>query len=128
MLWLAIDADSAPVTRLSAARASGVPGSAVTLATGRSSHAHATPGQRTRALAIWAVAGSSAAAVGMILGGVLTAELSWRWVFFANVPLGAAILAATLAWLLPASANAGQRKRLDLPDAMTCGTRRCRCG
>jgi EmrB/QacA subfamily drug resistance transporter len=83
------------------------------------SHVHATPGQRTRALAIWAAAGSSAGAVGMILGGVLTAELSWRWVFFLNVPLGAALLAATVAWLLPASANGGQRRRLDLPDALT---------
>jgi EmrB/QacA subfamily drug resistance transporter len=83
------------------------------------SHAHATPAQRTRALAIWAAAGSSAGAVGMILGGVLTAELSWRWVFFVNVPLGVAVLAATVAWLLPASANSGQRKRLDLPDALT---------
>jgi EmrB/QacA subfamily drug resistance transporter len=83
------------------------------------SHVHATPGQRTRALAVWAAAGSSAGAVGMILGGVLTAELSWRWVFFVNVPLGAAVLAATVFWLLPASANGGQRKRLDLPDALT---------
>jgi len=83
------------------------------------SHAHATPGQRTKALAIWAAAGSSAAAVGMILGGVLTAELSWRWVFFVNVPLGAAVLAATVGWLLPAGGNGGQRKHLDLPDALT---------
>lgn len=83
------------------------------------SHAHATPGQRTRALAIWAAAGSSAAAAGMILGGVLTSDLSWRWVFFVNVPLGVALLAATVAFLLPTNANGGQRKRLDLPDALT---------
>jgi EmrB/QacA subfamily drug resistance transporter len=83
------------------------------------SHAHATPAQRTRALAIWAAAASSAGAVGMILGGALTAELSWRWVFFVNVPLGAAVLAGSVAWLLPASATGGQHKRLDLPDALT---------
>jgi EmrB/QacA subfamily drug resistance transporter len=83
------------------------------------SHDHATPGQRTRAITIWTAAGSSAGAVGMILGGVLTSELSWRWVFFVNVPLGVAVLAATAAWLLPSSANGGQRRRLDLPDALT---------
>jgi EmrB/QacA subfamily drug resistance transporter len=83
------------------------------------SHAHVTVSQRTRALAIWAAAGSSAAAVGMILGGVLTAELSWRWVFFVNVPLGVAVLAATVTWLLPAGGTGGQHKRLDLPDALT---------
>ena len=63
--------------------------------------------------------GLGAAAVGMILGGLLTAELSWRWVFFVNVPLGVAGLAATTAWLLPSSGNGGQRRRLDLPDALT---------
>jgi EmrB/QacA subfamily drug resistance transporter len=83
------------------------------------SHAHATPHQRTRAIAIWTAAGSSAGAAGMIIGGVLTAELSWRWVFFVNVPLGAAVLAATVAWLLPASATGGQRNRLDVPGALT---------
>jgi EmrB/QacA subfamily drug resistance transporter len=82
------------------------------------SHAHATAHQRTRALAIWTAAGSSAGAAGMIIGGVLTAELSWRWIFFVNVPLGGAVLAATIIWLLPASATGGQRTHLDLSDAL----------
>jgi EmrB/QacA subfamily drug resistance transporter len=35
-------------------------------------------------------------AVGPVLGGVITTELSWRWIFFVNVPLGAIALAITL--------------------------------
>jgi len=83
------------------------------------SHVNAPHHQRTRALSIWAAAGSSAAAAGMILGGVLTAELSWRWVFFVNVPIGVALLAASAAWLLPSRPGSGPRTRLDLPGVLT---------
>ena len=38
-----------------------------------------------------------AAAVGPVLGGALTSAISWRWIFFVNVPAGAATLAVTLA-------------------------------
>jgi MFS family permease len=37
--------------------------------------------------------------VGMVLTGVFTSELSWRWVLFVNVPIGVGLLAATV-WLL----------------------------
>jgi EmrB/QacA subfamily drug resistance transporter len=73
--------------------------------------------QRTRALTYWSVAASSAGAAGMVIGGVLTAELSWRWVLFVNVPLGIALLAAATACLLPAAPAAG-RRRIDVPGAL----------
>jgi EmrB/QacA subfamily drug resistance transporter len=44
--------------------------------------------ERNRALSIFAAATGSGFAVGMILGGVLTATLGWRWVFDINVPIG----------------------------------------
>ena len=34
--------------------------------------------------------GGAGGAIGVLLGGVLTAELSWRWVLFINVPIGLA--------------------------------------
>jgi MFS family permease len=62
--------------------------------------------------------GGAAGAVGVVLGGVLTAELSWRWVLFVNIPLGAGLLAAAVLSLLPAPARA-EPARLDLPGALS---------
>ena len=44
--------------------------------------------ERNLALGIWAAVASSGAAVGVVLGGVLTEYLNWRWNFFINVPVG----------------------------------------
>jgi EmrB/QacA subfamily drug resistance transporter len=73
---------------------------------------------RTRALSLWAAAGSSAGAVGVVLGGLLTTELSWRYVLFINVPIGVALLVAAAASLVPSPAGRGW-DRLDLPGALT---------
>jgi len=48
---------------------------------------------RNRALAVWGAIAGAGGAVGLLLGGVLVQEISWRWVFFVNVPIGAAMLA-----------------------------------
>lgn len=79
---------------------------------------HSDPRRRTRALTWWGVAASSAGATGMVLGGVLTAELDWRWVFFVNIPIGLVLLIATVVFLLPSPA-ADRRPALDLPGALT---------
>lgn len=47
---------------------------------------------RTKAITISSATASSGAVVGLLLGGVLTSALSWRWVMFVNVPIGVAIL------------------------------------
>ena len=79
---------------------------------------HAEGGRRTKALALWSLAGGAAAAVGVVLGGVLTAELDWRWVLFVNVPIGAALFAAS-GPVLPGTARHAERgRRLDLPGAL----------
>jgi EmrB/QacA subfamily drug resistance transporter len=44
--------------------------------------------QRTKALGVWSAIAASGAAVGLLMGGVLTDIASWRWVFFVNVPVG----------------------------------------
>jgi EmrB/QacA subfamily drug resistance transporter len=51
--------------------------------------------ERNKALGIWGALGGSGAAVGVLLGGVLTKYLGWEWIFFVNVPVGALVLALT---------------------------------
>lgn len=48
--------------------------------------------ERNLALGIWGAASGSGAAVGVLLGGVLTSYLSWPWVFYINVPVGLALI------------------------------------
>ena len=54
--------------------------------------------ERTKALGVWGAVAGSGGAVGVLLGGVLTEYLSWRWVLYVNVPIaaGAALLAPRL--------------------------------
>jgi EmrB/QacA subfamily drug resistance transporter len=45
--------------------------------------------ERNIALGVWGAVGGFGAAAGVLLGGVLTEALSWSWIFFVNVPVGA---------------------------------------
>lgn len=54
-----------------------------------------THGDRVKALGAWGGMGALSGAGGVLLGGVLTSEVSWRWVFFVNVPVVAVILVAS---------------------------------
>ena len=73
---------------------------------------------RTRALSLWSAAAAIGGAAGLVIGGVLTSALGWRYVLFINVPLGAALLLAAAVSLLPAAARSDWR-RLDIPGAVT---------
>ena len=55
--------------------------------------------QRTRALGVWSAIAASGAAVGLLVGGVLTDLASWRWVFFVNVPVGIATVVLALRYI-----------------------------
>jgi EmrB/QacA subfamily drug resistance transporter len=69
--------------------------------------------ERNRALGIWSALGAGGAAVGVLLGGVLTAGPGWRWVLFINVPI-ALLLVLALRTRLPAQARPHARGRIDL--------------
>ena len=71
---------------------------------------------RNRAMGVYAAMSIAGAAVGLILGGVLTTYLSWRWVFFVNVPIGVAVMLAAPRVL---GESARRRGRFDLPGAIT---------
>ena len=49
--------------------------------------------ERNRALAVYAGVSGGGAAIGLLLGGVLTEYTDWRWVLFVNVPIGLALMA-----------------------------------
>jgi EmrB/QacA subfamily drug resistance transporter len=51
--------------------------------------------ERNRAFGVYAAVSGAGAAIGLILGGLLTDYLSWRWVLFVNAPIGVLIAAAT---------------------------------
>jgi EmrB/QacA subfamily drug resistance transporter len=50
---------------------------------------------RNRALAVWGAVGGSGAAVGVLIGGLLTSGPGWQWVFFINIPVGLLVAALT---------------------------------
>ncbi|MEI7054266.1 MFS transporter [Nocardioides sp. CCNWLW239] len=73
--------------------------------------------ERNHALGIWSALGAGGAAIGVLLGGALTAGPGWEWVFLINVPVGI-VVAILLARLLPRLPAWGGDVRLDLGGAL----------
>jgi EmrB/QacA subfamily drug resistance transporter len=73
--------------------------------------------ERNKALGIWGALGGGGAAVGVLAGGILTTYLSWRWIFFVNVPVGALALALTPRFVRESRAE--EEKSLDVAGAVT---------
>jgi EmrB/QacA subfamily drug resistance transporter len=74
--------------------------------------------ERNRALGIWGAVAGAGGAAGVLLGGILTSGLSWRWVLFVNVPIG--IASAMLAPRTLAESRAEDTTNtFDLPGAVT---------
>src|SRR5690348_5863702 len=75
---------------------------------------------RGTAFGVWGAVTGLAVAVGPVLGGVLTSGLSWRWIFFVNVPVGIVALLVTLR-RIEESRNPFA-KRPDVPGFLTFST------
>jgi EmrB/QacA subfamily drug resistance transporter len=73
--------------------------------------------ERGRAIGTWSGFTSITAAIGPVLGGWLVQHASWRWAFFINLPLGAAVLVLTL-WRVPESRTGDGSARLDWAGAL----------
>jgi MFS family permease len=68
---------------------------------------------RTRAVAAWSATTTAAVSCGVVIGGLLTHSLGWRWVMLFNVPLGFCIALAGIAFL-PGAPGPGARARRPL--------------
>jgi len=71
---------------------------------------------RTRAIGWYTAVSIGGSAVGLIAGGILTQWVSWRWVLFVNVPIGAVVLASARTSLPETPRASG---RFDLAGALT---------
>jgi EmrB/QacA subfamily drug resistance transporter len=72
--------------------------------------------ERNAALGAWGAVGAFGAVAGVLLGGILTDALSWEWIFFVNVPVGA--LGFALAPLLLTESRDAHVKSFDAPGAV----------
>jgi EmrB/QacA subfamily drug resistance transporter len=74
--------------------------------------------ERARALGVWAAIAIGGAAIGLILGGLLTQLLSWPWIFFVNVPVGIVTFVLALR-LIPESRDEHAHRAFDVGGAVT---------
>ena len=78
------------------------------------------PRQRGMAIGIWVGVSAMALAIGPLVGGILTEQINWSWIFFINVPVGiAAVIVARL--VIDESRDESEEQRLDLPGLISSG-------
>jgi len=75
------------------------------------------PRARARAMGMWSAVAGAGGAAGALLGGILTEELSWRWILFINIPIGIATFIVGRAFLQESRAQ-GERQPLDVLGAV----------
>lgn len=79
------------------------------------------PIERAKAFGVYGFAFSGGTAGGLLLSGVLTSLVSWRWIFLVNIPIGAAVCALG-AVLLPEVRTGETKRPLDIAGAITITT------
>ena len=74
--------------------------------------------ERNKALGVWGAVAGAGGAVGVLLGGILTEYLSWRWVFLVNVPVVLLVLPLVVR-IVPESLKGEGHRDFDIPGAVT---------
>lgn len=74
------------------------------------------PKERALALSVFSAVAGGGLALGLIMGGVLTQYLNWRWCLLVNIPIGTA--AALASYVTMAESRSGRRGGYDLPGAL----------
>src|ERR671933_505495 len=78
------------------------------------------PRQRGMAIGIWAGVSALALAIGPLVGGLLTQDIDWGWIFFINIPVGVAgVLASRI--FIDESRDTSREQRLDFPGLLSSG-------
>ena len=70
--------------------------------------------ERTRAIGIWTAISALALAFGPLIGGFISQNFHWGWIFFINVPVGILTFAMAVAWMAESRGRSASR-RLDIP-------------
>jgi EmrB/QacA subfamily drug resistance transporter len=109
--------------QLIAARAVQGVGAAIVATTALSliTYIFAAPHERAKAIGVYVFACSGGSLIGLILGGVLTSVLSWRWIFLVNLPLGSLVYVVCRA-LIPEVRGRGSTHPLDFAGATAVTT------
>ncbi|HMH70596.1 MAG TPA: MFS transporter [Candidatus Saccharimonadales bacterium] len=71
---------------------------------------------RNKAIGIWSTVAAGGAAVGLVLGGILTEYLNWRWNFFINIPIGILTIWGIMK-VVPKHSSTASHRHLDLRGA-----------
>jgi EmrB/QacA subfamily drug resistance transporter len=78
------------------------------------------PKERGRAIGIWAGVSALALAIGPLCGGLIVDNISWNWIFFVNVPVGAlGIVVSRL--VITESRDTSHEQSIDVPGLATSG-------
>jgi EmrB/QacA subfamily drug resistance transporter len=64
--------------------------------------------ERTRAIALYSAVASAGASIGLVLGGMLTSWISWRWSLFINVPIGVVLISLAPVYLPETERHTGE--------------------
>ena len=78
------------------------------------------PRQRGQAIGIWAGVSALALAIGPLVGGLIVDNINWNWIFFVNVPVGAAGIVASRIFITE-SRDTSREQSIDLPGLLTSG-------
>ncbi|MDE3007442.1 MAG: DHA2 family efflux MFS transporter permease subunit [Acidobacteriota bacterium] len=80
-------------------------------------HAYPAPKDQARAIGVWGAVGALSLAVGPVIGGFFAQHVSWKWIFFLNVPLG--VLTTVVALVAVSAQRATVRRSLDVAGVAT---------